>query len=110
MDSMLDEGMVVGGALASIDGGHCGSVASEGLVVEHASISFVVFASTAVLEAFASALFQAELLAFLKAYALPLKNLPWVLGHCIPSFGALHSHKWVVEVVRVIKLGHALLP
>lgn len=80
MDSMLDEGMVVGGALASIDGGHWGSVASEGLVVEHASIVF------AVLEAFASALFQAELLAFLKASALPLKNLPWVLGHCIRSW------------------------
>lgn len=86
MDSMLDEGMVVGGALASIDGGHWGSVASEGLVVEHASLPIVVFASTAVLEAFASARFQAELLAFLKASALPLKNLPWVLGHCIRSW------------------------
>lgn len=86
MDSMLDEGMVVGGALASIDGGHWGSVASEGLVVEHASLPIVVFASTAVLEAFASARFQAELLAFLKASALPLKNFPWVLGHCILSW------------------------
>ena len=81
MDSMLDEGMVVGGATTSIVGGHCGSVASEGLVVEHASFPFVVFASPAVLEAFASALFQAELLAFLKASVHPLKNCPWVLGH-----------------------------
>ena len=81
MDSMLDEGMVVGGAISSMDGGRCGSVASEGLVVEHAISPMVVFASTAVLEAFASALFQAELLAFLKGSALPLKNCPWVLGH-----------------------------
>ena len=78
MDSMLDEGMVVGGALASIVCGHCVSVASEGLVVEHASFPT---ASTAVLEAFASALFQAELLAFLKACVHAVKNCPWVLGH-----------------------------
>ena len=81
MDSMLDEGMVVGGAISSMDGGHCGSVASEGLVVEQASFPTVAFASTAVLEAFASALFQAELLAFLKGSALPPENSPWVLGH-----------------------------
>ena len=71
MDSMLDEGMVVGGALASIDGGHCGSVASEGLVVEHAGISFVVFASTAVLEAFCKCPFSSRVACIFEGLRAP---------------------------------------